>query len=71
MYGYGLNPDCHFGDHTWRGGGVCVFCGTRLRCFCGQFVREDSIEDHLDSCRWLVTVSGYPDLVMAAGASDA
>lgn len=46
-----INPDCHYGDHSWRGGGVCVRCGVQLRCYCGQFVTEDGIEKHLrESC---------------------
>lgn len=56
-----IDPDCHNNDHTWCGGGICVRCGKRLRCLCGQFIREDGVEDHLDSCRWLVSV---PDLVL-------
>lgn len=46
-----IDPDCHYGDHSWYGGGVCVRCGIQLRCYCGQFVREDDIERHLrESC---------------------
>jgi hypothetical protein len=46
------NPDCHYGDHLWMGGGSCVRCGIQLRCYCGCFIREDDIERHLrDSCR--------------------
>jgi hypothetical protein len=46
-----INPNCHFGDHDWRGSGVCVHCGKRLRCYCGQFVTEDGIDKHIrDSC---------------------
>jgi hypothetical protein len=47
-----LAPDCQYGDHTWRGGSVCVRCGERLRCYCGQFVREDELDVHLETCRW-------------------
>lgn len=47
----GLDPDCHYGDHTWLGGSICVRCDKRLRCMCGQFMREDSIEAHLKVCR--------------------
>lgn len=43
-----MNPDCHYGDHTWRGGGTCLHCGKRLRCgLCGQFVREDDLDNHV------------------------
>jgi len=46
------NPDCHYGDHTWKGTGACVRCGKRLRCYCGIFIREDGIDEHLrTSCR--------------------
>ncbi len=45
-----MNADCHYGDHQWRGGGICIACGTRLRCYCGAFVREDGIEEHLKKC---------------------
>ena len=45
------DADCYFGDHTWLGGGSCVRCGKQLRCYCGQFVREDDIDRHLrESC---------------------
>jgi hypothetical protein len=46
--------DCR-GDHLWRGGGVCVLCGARLRCYCGAFVREDNIDKHLKACRQNLT----------------
>ena len=47
-----MNADCHYGDHTWSGGGVCIHCGVQLRCSCGAFVREDDIDRHLrESCR--------------------
>lgn len=52
------NPDCHFGDHLWMGGGVCVRCGLQLRCACGVFVREDGIDAHLERCR-LATVGDH------------
>jgi len=46
-----MDPDCHYGDHLWKGGGSCVRCGVKLRCYCGQFVREDDLLRHLDkSC---------------------
>ncbi len=45
-----LTPECVHGDHLWRGEGACVQCGERLRCICGQFVREDSIDAHLEHC---------------------
>lgn len=43
--------DCHYGDHAYHGTGACVRCGVRLRCYCGAFVREDSIEAHFETCR--------------------
>jgi hypothetical protein len=44
--------ECH-GDHVWRGGGICLHCRTRLRCFCGCFIREDGLEEHFKRCRQL------------------
>lgn len=32
---------------------MCVLCGHQLRCYCGCFIREDGIEKHLKSCRWI------------------
>ena len=61
-----IDPDCHYGDHTWRGSSQCVRCGARLRCFCGAFVRADNMERHLDTrCRWAAkwAVAGSDDLV--------
>lgn len=46
-----MTPECYYGDHSWRGGGTCVLCGARLRCYCGAFVREDGIDEHLKKCR--------------------
>jgi hypothetical protein len=46
-----VNADCHGGDHQWNGTGVCSGCGKRLRCYCGAFVREDRISEHLKKCR--------------------
>lgn len=45
------DADCHYGDHTYRGGGSCVRCGKRLRCFCGAFVTEAGLDAHLEGCR--------------------
>lgn len=53
-YGYGINPDCHYGDHEWRGGGVCVSCGERLRCNCGRFIRSADLDAHVVDCPWVV-----------------
>lgn len=39
---------CVMEGHNWSGGGVCNQCGDRLRCLCGQFIRDDG--DHMDSC---------------------
>jgi hypothetical protein len=46
----GMNPNCYYGDHDWLGGGVCLACGKRLRCGCGQFVTEDGLEKHIEVC---------------------
>lgn len=51
-----IDADCHYGDHSWRGGGVCVRCGVQLRCSCGQFVREDGIEQHIEACPYVLAV---------------
>lgn len=48
-----MNPDCYNGDHTWRGTSLCVYCGIRLRCECGQFVREDGFDAHYKRCPWM------------------
>ena len=45
-----MDPDCHYGDHTWRGSSQCIRCDARLRCFCGVFVREGRMERHLERC---------------------
>lgn len=43
------DPPCwSSGDHNYRGTGACLACGHRLRCYCGAFVREDGLDDHLD-----------------------
>ena len=40
--------DCYItNDHDWKGGGICVHCGTRLTCMCGQFIRADKMDAHL------------------------
>jgi hypothetical protein len=46
-----MNPDCYFGDHEWRGG-VCVGCGERFRCECGQFLYADDarLTAHAEVC---------------------
>ncbi len=51
------DPDCHYGDHTYLGGGVCVRCGKRLRCYCGAFVTETGIDAHLATRRSLALAS--------------
>lgn len=51
------DADCHYGDHFWNGGGVCLNCGRRLRCYCGAFVREDGIEKHLERCRLVLVAT--------------
>jgi len=35
---------------NWRGGSVCVNCGSRLTCICGQFVRERDLAAHENEC---------------------
>lgn len=43
-----MNPDCHFGDHSFHGTSQCVHCGYRLRCqACGCYVRADN-EEHFN-----------------------
>lgn len=39
----------------FNGSGVCSQCGDRLRCFCGQFVREDSFDAHIVESHWIPT----------------
>ena len=39
--------------HYWHGSSVCSLCGERLRCECGRFVREDSLEAHVIVCEVL------------------
>lgn len=34
------------GGHRWNGTSTCAECGDRLRCLCGQFVREDALDSH-------------------------
>ncbi len=41
------DPDCHFGDHLYLGGGTCVRCHKPLRCYCGRFIREDELDAHI------------------------
>jgi hypothetical protein len=45
------NPDCYFGDHSWRGG-ICSGCGERLRCYCGAFAYDSDAwwERHVKRC---------------------
>ena len=52
------NADCYFGDHEWRGGGVCVGCDARLRCACGAFAKEADAwwEAHVPRCAYLLAV---------------
>jgi hypothetical protein len=50
----GLDPDCHYGDHDWAGGGVCIRCGKELRCYCGRFIREDQLDAHVEKCPWVL-----------------
>jgi hypothetical protein len=46
------SADCHYGDHEWRGGSVCIRgCGSRLRCICNCFVRADNMGAHVQRCR--------------------
>lgn len=52
--GEGLLIPCYVSnDHRYRGGGACFECGHRLRCVCGQFVREDGLESHEKACYWI------------------
>ena len=53
------NAECYVEDHQWRSeGGVCVWCGARLRCACGAFAKEKDAwwEYHLPRCRYLRTI---------------
>lgn len=36
--------------HEFQGSSKCVRCGVRLRCACGQLVREDNFAAHLKTC---------------------
>lgn len=45
-----VNENCWMGDHDWMGTSRCAHCGSRLRCFCGRFVREDRLAEHVDTC---------------------
>lgn len=48
-------PECVVtNDHYWRGNSVCSACGTRLRCGCGQYVREDRLSEHEPLCPQLL-----------------
>lgn len=51
-YGEGCQTGHYWSD---RGnGGICNFCGEKLRCdFCGAFMRVDGIDAHLAKCRVL------------------
>lgn len=64
-----MNPDCSINDHTWNGGGICINCDKRLRCLCGQFIREDGIDKHLESCRYLIKLPEY--IWVAEATTDA
>jgi hypothetical protein len=55
-----LHEGCLSGCH-WGGGSVCSYCGTRLRCCCGQFVREDSLELHFRMCPVLSRIPDEED----------
>ena len=45
------DPPCWYShDHRWLGSSICTACGERLRCGCGQFVREDSFDEHFKRC---------------------
>ena len=48
-----ISADCHYGDHYWDGSSICSQCGKRLRCSCGCYVREDNLEKHMETCRWV------------------
>ena len=42
-------PDLCYMEGCYWSGGVCTRCGTQLRCYCGQFVTEEKLEQHLDT----------------------
>ena len=52
-YPEGLMPSafCQMEGCNYRDGGVCVNCGDRLRCVCGQFISVRNMDDHFDICR--------------------
>lgn len=59
----GIDPDCHYGDHTYHGGGICMRCYKPLRCSCGQFMREDGIDAHLERCpRIAAQLRAHPEM---------
>ncbi len=38
---------CALEGHVRNGGSECLRCEEMLRCGCGQYVREDKLEEHL------------------------
>lgn len=51
---------CSILGHYWNGAGVCRRCGDRLRCVCGEFVRQDTLSVHFDRCRKLRQIAELP-----------
>jgi hypothetical protein len=48
--------------HYWNGSSICSRCGARLHCACGQFMREDSIDEHMKRCPlWIRSVDDLHD----------
>jgi len=62
-YTTGTDEGCLNG-HYWHGSSQCSLCGARLRCECGQYMREDGIEEHMAVCRVL-------NKIAAANEADA
>ena len=44
------NEGCLSGHH-WAGSSQCQWCGERLRCECGCYVRADNLDAHIPKCR--------------------
>lgn len=49
---------CQMEGHEWRNGGICIYCGERLRCLCGQFVRSDQLDQHVKNCPTIEEMQG-------------
>ncbi len=70
-----MNENCAYNDHTWAGTSKCIECGTRLRCDCGVYVREDRIDTHMaTTCKFTAKlerccpICGAEDTPMGCGS---